>query len=212
MTKRLWLIDAAYLLRASKSLGHDYWFDYLKLRTKLETSGPIWKAYYLNSVANFPSDKTEGFHNWLCKDPPDGPGLTIKLYNLKTARADQAYCVECGKQINLTCADGQGHILQREQQKGVDVGIATLALKHRNDYDTLLLSSGDGDLLDAIDFLKETGKQIQLAVFRSGVSRELQLRAHQVHWLDDLKDDICKDRQERRPWRHGNFPRMQRSR
>ena len=198
MTKRLWIIDAAYMLRACKSLGTGYKFDYLKLRAKLEETGRIWRAYYLNSVnylnsiVDYQAERSESFHYWLELAPPDGPGMSVRLYDLKSTRVNRAFCVECGTEVGLTCPGGNGHQLNRLQQKGVDVGIATLALKLHQDYDTLLLSSGDGDLLDAVEFLRECDKQIELVVFRSGVSRELQSQAHLVHWLDDFKDDIRK--------------------
>ncbi len=48
--RRLWLIDAGYLLNAQRSVSHEYRFDYLKLRRKLEEDGSIWRAYYFNST------------------------------------------------------------------------------------------------------------------------------------------------------------------
>jgi uncharacterized LabA/DUF88 family protein len=80
-----------------------------------------------------------------------------------------------------------------QQQKGVDVGMATLALIHRDRYETLLLSSGDGDLLDAVEFLSEQGKRIELAVFSEGVSTDLQARANQIFWINDFADEIRRD-------------------
>ena len=70
--------------------------------------------------------------------------------------------------------------------------MATLALIHRKEYKTLLLSSGDGDLLDAIEFLSEHGKHIELAVFSEGVSSDLQSRANRIHWLNDIAHKIRK--------------------
>ena len=92
----------------------------------------------------------------------------------------------------MSCPAGPGHSVCNQQQKGVDVGIATCALKHRDRYDTLLLSSGDGDLLDAIEFLSEQGKRIELAVFREGVSTELQARADKIYWIDDFASEVEK--------------------
>ena len=80
--------------------------------------------------------------------------------------------------------------MQKEQQKGVDVGIATLALTLMNEYDTLLLSSGDGDLLDAVEYISQNGKQIELVVFKAGVSTDLQARADRLYWIDDFRNDV----------------------
>jgi len=175
----LWLIDAGYLFNGQRTVRPGYQFDYLKLRQKFEASGQIWRAYYLNSTPHPPTDAQNAFHTWLRSAPPRGPQLVTKLYELKPINADRAYCEQCQTRVNLTCPNGAGHNLANQQQKGVDVGSATLALIHRERYQTLLLSSRDGDLLDAEEFLSEQGKRIELAVFAEGVSTDLQARADQ---------------------------------
>lgn len=186
----LWLIDGGYIFNAQRSLGVDYAVDYLKLRTKIEQSSTIWRAYYLNSIPNSPSEGQNSFHNWLESGPPKGPKIITQLYELKTIRADSAYCEDCQGKIRLTCPHGSFHHIVREQQKGVDVGLATLALTHHERYDTLLLSSGDSDLLPAIEFLSERGKRIVLVVFQEGVSTKLQCRADEIMWVDDFSDEV----------------------
>ena len=183
---RLWLIDAGYLFKAAQA--HHCRLDYLKLRQEIEKSGPVWRAYYLNSTPNPPTDAQDGFHTWLRSAPPRGPKLITKLYELKQIRAKKAFCEQCGHKVDLVCPNGQGHVLGNQQQKGVDVAIATLALIHRDKYETLLLSSGDGDLLDAVEFLSEHGKRIELVVFPEGVSTDLQARADKVYWIDEFAD------------------------
>lgn len=187
---RLWLIDAGYLFKAQRSGGAGYSFDYLKLRQKLTESGPIWRAYYLNSTPHPPTDAQDSFHTWLRSAPPRGPQFITKLYGLKSIAADSAFCEQCQTKVSLTCPNGDDHSIANQQQKGVDVGIATLALIHRDRYDSLLLSSGDGDLLDAVEFLSEQGKRIELAVFSEGVSTDLQARADEVYWINDFADEV----------------------
>jgi len=63
--------------------------------------------------------------------------------------------------------------------------LATLALIHQERYDGLVLSSGDADLMDAVEHLSEHGKRIELAVFSTGVATDLQARADRVLWIDD---------------------------
>ncbi len=138
------------------------------------------------------SDQQDAFHSWLRSAPPNGPGIITRLYQLKRVGADRAYCEDCGSIVELSCPAGPGHSICNQQQKGVDVGIATCALRHWDRYDTLLLSSGDGDLLDAIEFLSEQGKRIELAVFREGVSTELQARADKIYWIDDFAGEVEK--------------------
>lgn len=115
---------------------------------------------------------------------PLGPKLVTKLYELKEVRADRAFCQHCNTKVTLSCPDGSGHRLANQQQKGVDVAVATLALIHRDQYDALVLSSGDGDVLDAVEFLSERGKRIELAVFTQGVSTDLQARADRIDWIN----------------------------
>ena len=192
MDKRLWIIDAGYLFNAQRSIGQGFRLDYLQLRRQIEQQAgiPFWRAYYLNSTPNPPTDGQDGFHTWLRSAPPGGPQLITKLYKLKRIRADKAYCDDCDGQIELECPMGRGHRIGNLQQKGVDVGIATLALVHRDRYDTLVLSSGDGDLLDTVEFLSEHGKRVELAVFAEGVSTDLQARADHVYWINDFAEDV----------------------
>ena len=195
--RRLWLIDAGYLFNAQHSVYEDYHFDYRKLREKVEeTLGPVWRAYYLNSTRTPPTGEQSMFHAWLQSARPRGPKIITKLYALKQVRADFAYCEQCGRKVKLRCPAGNGHHISNKQQKGVDVGIATLALTHRDKYDVLLLSSGDGDLLDMIEFLSEDGKPIELAVFRSGVSTDLQSRADSIMWIDEFREDVKREEGE----------------
>ncbi|NLW81739.1 MAG: NYN domain-containing protein [Desulfovibrionales bacterium] len=191
--RRLWLIDAGYLFNARHSVRSGYEFSYLKLRQYLELSGSIWRAYYLNSSPNPPSDAQDNFHRWLRSGPPFGPKIITKFYSLRQQRADKAYCEECGQKVQLKCQNQNGDVTHRvfnEIQKGVDVGIATLSLVHQRNYDSLLLSSGDADLLDAIEHLSEQGKSIELVVFRDGVSSELQCRADRIHWINDFAAEV----------------------
>lgn len=187
---RLWLIDAGYLFNAQRSVGSGFQFDYLKLRTRVEQEGTLWRAYYLNSTPHPPTDAQDAFHTWLRSGPPRGPKLITKLYELKTISADRAYCQECGTKVQLACPVDPAHRIANQQQKGVDVGIATLALVHKDRYDTLVLSSGDADLLDAVEHLSELGKRLELVVFREGVSTELQARADAIHWVDEFADEV----------------------
>ena len=197
--KRLWLIDGAYLFSTQSSVGQGYNFDYLLLKTRLEQIvGPFWRAYYLNALQP-DSDRNDGmqrFHSWLQSAPPSGPKIITKLYNLRDSDASHAYCRECGTTVQLECpaADytSDAHPLTRRSQKGVDVGIASLALTHLDSYDTLTLSSGDGDLLDAVRFVSDSGKEIELAVFRSGVATELQSWADRIYWIDDFAHEVAR--------------------
>ena len=187
---KLWLIDAGYLFNARHSVEANFKFDYLKLRDKLEESTPLWRAYYLNSTPNPPTDQQDAFHSMLRSAPPQGPKIITKLYSLKPQKCKNAFCENCNTKVDLFCPNGEGHNMIDLVQKGVDVGIATLALIHKDKYDTLVLSTGDGDLLDAVEFLSEQGKRIELYVFRHGVSTDLQSRADKIYWINDFVDKV----------------------
>jgi hypothetical protein len=60
----VWIVDAAYLLKTSKPLGH---FDYLRLKRHLEdlNGESIDECTYLSSTPHPPSDLRDGCHNWL---------------------------------------------------------------------------------------------------------------------------------------------------
>jgi uncharacterized LabA/DUF88 family protein len=110
--------------------------------------------------------------------PPYGPKIQVKLYGLKTLKVN---CSGCKKSI------------KRDVQKGVDIGIATLALTMINRYDTLILSSGDGDFKDATEYIRnQSNKRLELAVFKTGVSTDLQSMSDKIYWLDEYKDEIRK--------------------
>ena len=77
-------------------------------------------------------------------------------------------------------------------------GLATLALIHRDNYDTLLLSTGDSDLLDAVSFLADHGKRIELVVFQQvgfGLAVAIVLDAT-VDALDEHPVAVGRDRED----------------
>lgn len=187
---RLWLIDAGYLFNARHSVEPDFKFDYRKLREKLEADGPLWRAYYLNSTPSPPTDQQDAFHSMLRSAPPGGPKIITKLYSLKYKKVKKAYCESCKAKVDLTCPNDGNHHLSDMIQKGVDVGLATLALIHKDKYDGLVLSTGDGDLLDAIEHLSEQGKRIELLVFKDAVSTDLQARADRILWINDFAEEV----------------------
>ena len=94
----------------------------------------------------------------------------------------------------MRCPDcGTG--FERQVQKGVDVGIATLIMKLavQNTYDRLILSAGDGDFEEAIDFVKsDLHKEVWMCGSEKNLSPDLQSLADRVLWLEDMGQDIDK--------------------
>ena len=180
--KIVWIVDAGYMLKAAPAP-----FDYLLLKKKLEDllGAEIFESYYLNSTPQVRSDGQESFNTWLKSAPPSGPKMRVQLYRLKSLRC---YCPACEEQFD------------RNVQQGVDVAITTLMLKlaMQNQYDRLVLSSGDGDFEDAIAYLKsELHKEIWLCGFSGSVSPDLQSYANHVLWLNDHWDAFKKEPRDR---------------
>jgi uncharacterized LabA/DUF88 family protein len=175
--KTTWIVDAAYLFNASPGK-----FDYLKLKHEIEALNgePLYESYYLNSTQDPPTDAQNGFHTWLKSAPPSGPKMRVQLYKLKD--------------MDVTCPDCNNNF-KRQVQKGVDVGVATLIIKlaSQGRYDRLVLSAGDGDFEDAINYVKsELDKQIWVLGYQGSVSPDLQSYADRVVWLDDHWSSIEK--------------------
>lgn len=94
--------------------------------------------------------------------------------------------VRLGKLVRreVSCsACGDRH--QRYQEKGVDmrIGVDMLALASKNMYDVAILVTGDGDLVEAVQAVKDLGKHVELATFRIGRSDELVTVADVVNEL-----------------------------
>ena len=88
-----------------------------------------------------------------------------------------------------------GHPFDRQVQKGVDVGIATLIIKlaSQNVYERLILSAGDGDFEDAISYIKsDLHKEFWVNGAQATLSTDLQSYSDNVLWLDDMVPAIDK--------------------
>ncbi len=180
MSRTVWIVDGAYLWNFGK--GRPAGVDYLKLKKELETANgePIYEAYYLNSTQDPATDAQNAFHTWLKCAAPRGPKMRVQLYRLKDMHAK---CSSCG------------HEFERQVQKGVDVGIATLIVKLASQgmYDRLILTAGDGDFEDAISYVKsELHKEFWLNGGQNSLSADLQSYADDVLWLDDMVPAIDK--------------------
>lgn len=193
LNRRLWLIDAGYMYRGQGYFNRDFSIDYIKLRNKLEKDEALWRAYYLNSIPHPTPEAQIAFYNWMRSAPPQGPKIITKLYELRSQEINELFCESCRRKVPVKCPTNSAHRLSREQQKGVDVGLATLMLTHIDNYDTLILSSGDSDLLDAVEYITEKNKKFELLVFKNGVSTDLQCRADKIWWIDDFANEVARN-------------------
>lgn len=165
MANTTWIVDGAYAMKGAPGR-----FDYLKLKAQLEArnGNTFFESYYLNSTPNPPTDAQDAFHTWLKSAPPGGPRFRVQLYKLKD--------------IHVTCP-GCSLAFDRQVQKGVDVGIATLLVKlaFRNRYDRVILLAGDGDFEDSIEYVKsELDKEVWIAGYHGSLSTDLQSYSNEV--------------------------------
>lgn len=177
--KTVWIVDGAYLF----NYGRNRPFDYLKLKEEISKANgsPIYESYYLNSIPDAATESQNAFHSWLKSAPPRGPKMRVQLYTIKDLHTT---CPKCT------------HQFYRSVQKGVDVGIATLIVKlaAQNVYDRLILSAGDGDFEDAIQFIKSEQKEFWLHGAMSNLSTDLQCYADRVLWMDEMHPTIDKEK------------------
>jgi uncharacterized LabA/DUF88 family protein len=178
--KTVWIVDGAYIFSYGKTRPNGV--DYLKLKNEIEkmNGGPIYEAYYLNSLQDPVTDAQNAFHTWIKSAPPKGPKMRVQLYKLKD---NHIRCPACNHQFD------------RQVQKGVDVGIATLIIKlaTKNVYDRLILSAGDGDFEDAISYIKsDLHKEFWVTGGQDSLSTDLQSYADRVLWLDEMVPAIDK--------------------
>lgn len=190
----LWLIDAAYLMNSRRSVNSAYNFDYRKLKEHVRRQcGELYRACFLNSEREEAKSPAEmSFLVWLNSPEPRGVGIEVHLFPLKKASVDRVFCEQCSMKVDIVCPHGAAHTFNVETQKRVDVALATFILGEMERYDCLVLSSGDGDLLPAIEVVKGAGKPLRLVVFRAGVSSELREKADQVLWINDFAKDVAK--------------------
>ena len=67
-------------------------------------------------------------------------------------------------------------------EKGVDVMLATDLVLHavKNNFDSAIIVSGDGDFFPAIETVKKEGKKVEVAAFESNISKEASESADKV--------------------------------
>ncbi len=186
--RALWLIDGSYLYKSVKKFQKDNnkyqnkGIDYKKLKTKIQEYFKIddIDSFYFNSTPDPATDAQNQYHTWLKSAEPKGPNIRVKLYDLKDKSIDCNYC---------------NHKITVKVQKGVDVGIATTALKIYHKYNAIILSAGDGDFEDFVQFLVED-KDLKLFIagFDGNISPDIQQYSSMIYMLNEHYDEICDTR------------------
>ncbi len=153
-------IDAANILYSQRTLG--WRIDYLKLKNYLENeSKAVILNYYTGKVGSL--DKQIRFIE------------KLQLIGYKVH----------SKEIKLIRLNGNKYL----QKGNLDIELALDAYKSKDQYDTLLLFSGDSDFSYLIDLLKAEGKKIIVFSTRKHISVDLLKRAKYVD-LKKLRNKI----------------------
>ncbi len=184
----LWLIDGAYLYKSGRRFQHEHpeyatmGIDYKKLKDRLRSEYGIddLDTWYFNATPNPVEDGRNGFYSWLKSTEPKGPNMRVKLYALKDKHV---YCRACNEHFSI------------KVQKGVDVGLATTALRLYPRYDVIILSAGDGDFEDFIRYLvEEQDKKLYIVGFDRSISPDLQQYSTNNFLLNEHYEEICDSR------------------
>jgi len=178
MKRTVWIIDGAYLFASAKQIKKH--IDYIELRNEMEklNGQEFDEVYYLNTVSSPQTEQSKNFHNFLKSARPKGAKMRVKLYPLKT---QTVHCTNCSTSF------------EKLVQSGVDVGIATLAIQLavENEYDRLLLTTGDCDFMDAMTYIQGVlKKEVWVSGFHRSVSPDLQSHASNILFLDEKDDQI----------------------
>jgi uncharacterized LabA/DUF88 family protein len=156
----VWLIDAAYVLK-----GHRGEIDYTRMRRVLqewaieERGGRFDQIIFYNSFVEG-DHRADNFNKEM-----ERRGFNIKLFPLKRSVG------ACG--------------CDRVVQRGVDVAICTdlLCMAFEGKFRRVVLSTGDGDLIEAIKIVKSRFQEVWLAGYKDSMSSDLAREAHKVMFL-----------------------------
>ena len=162
-------IDGSNLYHVLKQNTDKQNLDYKKFSQKLCGDRDLIRTYYYN----------------IRQESPDNPKLAEAQDRFLNALYETDYL-----EVKLGIWKQRGHTMV---EKGVDVMIASDLISHayEDHYDTAILVSGDADFYPALQIIKDTGKQVEVAAFDSNLSSEAARFADVIikfdkHYFDDL--------------------------
>ena len=143
-------IDGSNLYHVLKQNTDKRDLDYKKFSQKLCGDRELIRTYYYN----------------IRQESPDNPQLAASQDRFLNALYETEYL-----EVKLGIWKQRGHTMV---EKGVDVMIAADLISHayEDHYDTAILVSGDADFYPALQVVKDTGKQVEVAAFDSNLSSE----------------------------------------
>lgn len=156
-------IDGSNLFRSFRCFRKGYRADIDKLLQKLIKDRRLIRAIYYASYSMPPKEKQFKLFDSIQK-----LGIEVKTFQLR----------DMGKGV---------------QEKGLDITLAVdmLTSAYRDEYDTAILVSGDGDYISLVRAVKLFGKNIEIASFECSVSSELKRYGNPFISLDEIADEIA---------------------
>lgn len=170
MSGVIWLIDAAYVLKA-----HEGRIDYKSLRRDLQEWAIPDSNREIPATGIF--DRMIVYNSYTPKNPSDkfteimkSNGFEMKMYHLTFMNVT---CHECGK-----CGEQMVH-------KGVGVGIVTdlLSLAYEGKYKRVVITCGDGDFVYTIKKVQSMFREVYIAGYQKSMSYDLIHTADEIYYI-----------------------------
>lgn len=157
-------VDGSNILWACKAFQKNFRMDYRKLVDELVEKRKLIRPNFYCATGVPPSPQQTKFHD----------SLRFQGFNVVT------------KPVKIR---PQGAV-----EKGVDAALVTDMLKFAfmNAYDICILVSGDGDFAEAVEVVKDRGKQVEISAFEHTIDRNLRMLADKFTSIDSIADKIEK--------------------
>ena len=181
MAKKLMIfIDGSNLFKTFDNFRQGYRIDYLKLVEHLANGYDLIRTYYYASTAVPPIETQTKFYQKL---QYEGFDVTTKPLK-KKSNTVRAKCTKCDHEFTFSKIT--------KQEKGVDVALAVDLVSHgyKDNYEEAVLVSGDQDMINAIETVRDRGKRIKVAMFKVAFANELKRHCDGCIFLDDVADDL----------------------
>lgn len=121
----------------------------------------------------------------------------------RNRETEKEFKIKLSKQIQFLdklALDFNFHVVTRPlildkgilKEKGIDVNIASDIIWHglSDNYDSFILISGDRDLIECLERMKDNGKKVIIANFEGKISREVRKMADKYINLSEKKQEI----------------------
>ena len=164
------IIDGGYVDGIRNEIGL---IDLIRLKHYIQSEiGYITCAYYVTSVGEDAKSQTriETYYNWIEKQK------WIKLVLKGQKKVQCRFCES-----------------DRIVERGVDVTISTIAIREaiNDSYDDLILMNGDGDLIDAMSYVRELGKGFIQLTDRNSTAKSMMDIATRFINIHTVKHHFC---------------------